>query len=32
LSNIEVAQYLLENGLKWCEGVVFLDEDDKKVR
>jgi hypothetical protein len=31
LSNFEVAQYLLDNGLKWCEGVVFLDDDDKKV-
>lgn len=29
-SNEEVAQYFLDKGLKWCEGVVFLDEDDKQ--
>lgn len=29
-SNKEVAQQLLDRGLKWCEGVVFLDDDDKQ--
>jgi hypothetical protein len=33
LSNLEVAQYLVDaqHKLQWCEGVVFLDEDDKKM-
>jgi len=31
MSNQEVAQYLLDHGLKWAEGVVFLDKDDKKM-
>ena len=31
LSNIEVATFLLEKGLAWCEGVVFLDEQDRKM-
>ena len=32
LSNKEVARELLERGLsRWCEGVVFLDENDEKV-
>lgn len=29
-SNKEVARQLLDRGLKWCEGVVFLDDDDKQ--
>jgi hypothetical protein len=29
-SNQEVAQELLDRGLEWCEGVVFLDDDDKQ--
>ena len=29
-SNVEVAEKLLEYGLTWCEGVVFLDNEDKK--
>ena len=29
-SNEEVAKQLLERGLKWAEGVVFLDDDDKQ--
>ena len=29
-SNKEVAQQLLDRGLTWCEGVVFLDDDDKQ--
>jgi hypothetical protein len=32
LTNKEVARELLDRGLsKWCEGVVFLDENDEKV-
>eukprot|EP00954_Amorphochlora_amoebiformis_P004229 329935-Amorphochlora_amoeboformis.AAC.1 len=31
MSNLEVAQYLLENGLKYAEGVIFLNEDDDKM-
>jgi len=31
LSNFEVAKYLLEKGLAEFEGVVFLDERDRKV-
>eukprot|EP01038_Epipyxis_sp_PR26KG_P004458 gene4458-6304_t len=29
-SNEEVARKLLEMGLTWCEGIVFLDDDDKQ--
>lgn len=29
-SNQEVAEELLERGLPWCEGVVFLDDEDKQ--
>ena len=29
-SNSEVAAFLLKKGLSWCEGVVFLDENDEK--
>jgi hypothetical protein len=29
-SNREVAQQLLHRGLKWCDGVVFLDDADKQ--
>ena len=29
-SNEEVARELLDKGLEWCDGVVFLDDDDKK--
>ena len=29
-SNGEVAKQLLERGLTWCDGVVFLDDDDKQ--
>ena len=34
LSNEEVARFLIDDKdkLPWCEGVVYLDEDDKKVR
>lgn len=32
MSNKSVARYLLANGLgRWCEGVVFLDENDEKM-
>lgn len=31
MTNLEVAQYLLQNGLPWCEGVVFLDDYDCKM-
>ena len=31
LSNLEVAEFLLEHGLEWCHGVVFLDENDRKM-
>jgi hypothetical protein len=31
MSNLEVAQYLLENGLVGIDGVVFLDEMDRKM-
>ena len=31
VSNLEVARYLLDHGLEWCEGVVFLDELDRKM-
>ena len=30
MSNVEVATFLLENGLEWCQGVVFLDDNDRK--
>ena len=29
-SNFEVAKQLLERGLAWCDGVVYLDSDDKQ--
>jgi hypothetical protein len=29
-SNQEVAAFLLEKGLEWCDGVVFLDDNDEK--
>lgn len=29
-SNVEVAQKLLELGLSWCEGVIFLDDEDRQ--
>ena len=29
-SNMEVAQQLLDRGLEWCDGVVYLDDDDKQ--
>jgi thiol-disulfide isomerase/thioredoxin len=29
-SNQQVARQLLDRGLTWCEGVVFLDDDDKQ--
>lgn len=29
-SNQEVAKKLLDLGLSWCEGVIFLDDDDKQ--
>eukprot|EP00808_Paulinella_micropora_P015456 g71669.t1 len=29
-SNEEVARQLLQRGLKWCDGVVFLDDQDKQ--
>ena len=32
LTNLQVAQQLLsDGGLPWCEGVVFLDESDRKM-
>jgi hypothetical protein len=31
MSNKEVAQYLLDRGMPWCEGVVFLDDADRKM-
>jgi len=31
LSNKQVAESLLRYGLDWCDGVVFLDEQDRKV-
>ena len=32
LSNEEVAKYLIKDGgMPWCEGVVFLDEHDRKM-
>lgn len=29
-SNQEVAQKLLSLGLSWCEGIIFLDDDDRQ--
>ena len=29
-SNLEVAKQLLDRDLSWCDGVVFLDDDDKQ--
>ena len=29
-SNKEVAEELLERGLTWCDGVVFLDDEDRQ--
>ncbi len=29
-SNQEVAKQLLDRGLSWCDGVIFLDDDDKQ--
>lgn len=29
MSNLQVAQFLLDNGLAGLEGVVFLDEEDR---
>ena len=31
MTNLEVASFLLQNGLSWCEGVVFLDDYDRKM-
>jgi hypothetical protein len=32
MTNLEVARYLLQpGGLPWCEGVVFLDDYDRKM-
>ena len=31
MSNLEVAQFLLDAGLEWADGVVFLDELDRKM-
>eukprot|EP00954_Amorphochlora_amoebiformis_P010951 855391-Amorphochlora_amoeboformis.AAC.1 len=31
MSNYDVARYLLDHGLPWCDGVVFLDEMDRKM-
>jgi len=31
MSNHDVARYLLDKGLSWCDGVVFLDEFDRKM-
>lgn len=31
MTNLQVAQSLLKLGLTWCEGVVFLDEYDRKM-
>lgn len=31
MSNLEVAEFLLEAGLSWCQGIVFLDEADRKM-
>ena len=29
-SNQEVAKQLLDRGLTWCEGIVFLDDEDRQ--
>jgi hypothetical protein len=29
-SNFEVAKQLLDRGLTWCDGVIFLDDDDRQ--
>jgi hypothetical protein len=29
-SNFEVARKLLDRGMPWCEGVVFLDDSDRQ--
>ena len=29
-SNLEVAKRLLDRGLTWCDGVVFLDDEDRQ--
>ena len=31
MSNLDVARFLLEKGLKWAEGCVFLDENDRQM-
>ena len=31
MTNFEVAAYLLDKGLKWCQGVVYLDESNRKM-
>ena len=31
MTNLQVARYLLDHGLSWCEGVVYLDEYDRKM-
>ena len=31
MSNLMVARFLLENGLEWAEGCVFLDGSDKQM-
>jgi hypothetical protein len=31
LSNLEVAAFLLKEGLEWADGCCFLDENDKKM-
>jgi len=31
MTNLQVAEYLLDHGLEWAEGVVFLDEEDRKM-
>jgi hypothetical protein len=28
---VQVATYLLTHGLEWCDGVVFLDDADRKM-
>ena len=31
MSNLEVATFLLDKGLLWADGVVFLDDYDRKM-
>jgi hypothetical protein len=31
MSNLEVAKFLLAEGLEWADGVVYLDDDDHKM-